>query len=178
MRGGRHVGEVELGDPADVVEDAGEIGGQRLELVRLQRDVREGGGMAHVFRGQAHPRSLVTTPSRIAQAAASEPLQKLPTAAVQSGPGPDCTRQGPQTLHADARLHPREASPSRPCNWGLAPIARAIGAWPQLHARDVQLAYADAFAACSVFESSIAIVIGPMPPGTGVIALATSLTGP
>jgi hypothetical protein len=28
-----------------------------------------------------------------------------------------------------------------------------------------------------VFESSIAIVIGPMPPGTGVIALATSLTG-
>ena len=32
--------------------------------------------------------------------------------------------------------------------------------------------------ACSVFESSIAIVIGPMPPGTGVIELAISLTGP
>jgi len=29
-------------------------------------------------------------------------------------------------------------------------------------------------AACSVFESSMAIVIGPTPPGTGVIAPATS----
>ena len=31
-------------------------------------------------------------------------------------------------------------------------------------------------AALSVFTSSIAIVIGPTPPGTGVIAPATSLT--
>jgi hypothetical protein len=33
-------------------------------------------------------------------------------------------------------------------------------------------------AAVSVFLSSIAIVIGPTPPGTGVMALAISLTGP
>jgi len=29
-------------------------------------------------------------------------------------------------------------------------------------------------AACKVLDSSIAIVIGPTPPGTGVIAAATS----
>ena len=38
----------------DVLEDAGEVARQRLELVGLQRDVRERGGVPHVVRGQAH----------------------------------------------------------------------------------------------------------------------------
>ena len=54
VRRGRHVREVERGDAAHVVEDAGQIARQRLELVGLERDVREGGGVPHVVRGQAH----------------------------------------------------------------------------------------------------------------------------
>ena len=38
----------------DVVEDAGQIARQRLELVGLERDVRKRGGVPHVVRGQAH----------------------------------------------------------------------------------------------------------------------------
>src|SRR5262249_53075344 len=40
----------------------------------------------------------------------------------------------------------------------------------------VELHLVRARAACRVFASSIAIVIGPPPPGTGVIAAATSAT--
>ena len=44
----------------------------------------------------------------------------------------------------------------------------------QLNVGQLQLT---CFTACIVFASSIAIVIGPTPPGTGVIAEAISATG-
>ena len=71
------------------------------------------------------------------------------------------------------RTEPVHLSPPR--NWGgsFDPI-RAPGGAFDASGRVSYPAVVRMRAACSVFESSIAIVIGPTPPGTGVIAAATS----
>ena len=58
-------------------------------------------------------------------------------------------------------------------------VKRAVPSWHGVYFPSFRLSvFPSALAACSVFISSIAMVIFPTPPGTGVIAEATSATGP
>ena len=81
---------------------------------------------------------------------------------------------GPYPVHLLA-FHPHSSFPRRAC-----PVLRYEAGIEEPSAQRPRYPYAPAArrADCSVFFSSIAMVIGPTPPGTGVIADATSDTGP
>jgi hypothetical protein len=54
VAGRRHVGELELGDPPDVLEDAREVAQEPVDLVVGEADARQRGSVQHVVSVESH----------------------------------------------------------------------------------------------------------------------------
>src|SRR6476620_3368997 len=189
MRRRFDIAQVELRELLDMAEDRRELVAHATDLVRVQPQARQPGDVEDVGVGDRHRRQL----SPRGRESADQARARTALACRPLGP---CTPSNSTRWPSARALYPSDWISEKWTNTSSAPSCEmkpypfsllnhltvpsaTLQSFLELPAirrsRRAYQAVRRAVAASTVLRRSIAIVIGPTPPGTGVIAPATSL---